>query len=197
MQYRMFSDTELKDFRAWMATCPFDRSAEGAYDSKPKGMSRRAKDADPEAVARGLAAMLLELKSQLGTEAFRALCDQVCEGDEPEAEDDDPATEFASPAEREMSAKPTGDKRKAKDTKRKAMDDPEPFEGKPSTGTAMDAATDPRFDYVVDMQRVKPSRPGAAYGDVSSKIRRAPSTANAERSFGEMYGAAAVNIKVR
>ena len=45
-----------------------------AMDAKPK-----ARDADPESVARGLAAMLLGLRDQLGTEAFRAMCDQVCD----------------------------------------------------------------------------------------------------------------------
>lgn len=167
-----------------------------AYGEQPKDMSR-AKDADPEAVARGLAAMLLKLKEQLGTEDFRALCERVCgeEADEPEAEaeDDDPSTEFASPAEREMADKAAKDKR-AKD--RKAMDDPEPFKGEPET-KAMDAAADPRFAFVADALRVKPGQPGAAYGDVSSKVRRAPSTASAERSFGEMFGAAALDIKVR
>ena len=36
----------------------------------------------------------------------------------------------------------------------------------------MDAASDPRFDFVADAQRVKPSQPGNAYGDVSSKAAR-------------------------
>jgi hypothetical protein len=125
MQYRMFSNTELKNFRSWMATCPFDRSAEGAFDSKPK-----ARDADPESAARGLAAMLLKLKEQLGTEDFKALCAKLCD-EEPDAEDEGEET-FASPEGREMDDKPAKDK-KAKD-KKTAKDSPPDFEGKPSTG---------------------------------------------------------------
>ena len=104
--------------------------------------------------------MLTALREQLGDEDFKALCARVCDEDEPEAEGEDEGEEtFVSPEEREMADKPTGDKRRAKD-KKTAKDEPAPFEGKPSTGTAMDAASDPRFDYLRDAARVKPSQPG-------------------------------------
>ena len=194
MEYRMFSNTELKNFRSWMSVCPFDRSAEGAYDSKP----RRAKDEEGEAAARGAELVLRLLEEKLGPEAFAELCERICgESGEPEseAEDTDPATEFDSPEAREMDDKPAKDRRKAKDMRR-AKDEPADFPGKPSTGTAMDAAADPRFDYLRDAAKVKPDN-GSAFTDRSSQTRRAPSTANGERSFGEMYGNAALAIKVR
>ena len=90
-----------------------------------------------------------------------------------------------------MADKPTGDKRKAKD-KKMGKDTPVDFEGMPKTG-AMDAASDKRFDFLADAQRVKPSQPGNAYGDVSSKAARNGATS---ASFEAMYPAAAT-IKVR
>lgn len=211
--YKMLSEYQLANFANLMkATRGFplsDLAPGGAFDTLPPGMSRRAKDAKPrpakdedgEGAARRVVNMLMALKEQLGDETFQGLCERLCEGDEsdePEAEgeDDDPAAEFTSPMEREMDA---AKDKKAKDKKakdKKAKNSPPDFEGMPKTG-AMDAASDKRFDFVADAMRVKPSQPGAAYGDISSKGRHAPVTASAERSFGEMYGAAALDIKVR
>ena len=158
----------------------------------PASMSRRAKDEDGEGAARRVVNMLMALKEQLGDETFQGLCERLCEGEEPEeaeAEDDDPAAEFTSPAERKMDAAKDA-KRRAKD--KKAKDSPPDFEGMPKTG-AMDSANDPRFDYLRDAAEVKPSQPGNAYGDVSSKAAR---NGAVSRSFEAMYLAAAT-IKVR
>ena len=169
MEYRMFTNAELKNFRSWMSVCPFDRSAEGAYDSKP----RRAKDEEPSA-GRAVELVMKALEAKLGAEGFAELCEKICgESDEPEpeAKDDDPSTEFTSPMEREMADKAAKDK-KAKD-KKTAKNSPPDFEGCPKTG-AMDAANDPRFDYLRDAAKVKPGT-GEGHTDRSSQTRRAPS----------------------
>ena len=149
-----------------------------AMDTKMK-----ARDDAPEGTARRLADVILALKEQLGDDDFREICATICgEQDEPEASEDDEDE----------------DDKPVKDAKRKQMgkDTPPPFEDMPKTGAAMDAASDKRFDFVADAMRVKPGT-GEGHTDRSSQARRAPVTASAERSFGEMYGAAAVNIKVR
>ena len=161
----------------------------------PKSMSRRAKDEDGEGAARRAVAVVMKaLEAKLGDEDFAKLCDRLCDA-EPEAEaaeDVDPSTEFSSPMQREMDDEPAKDRKRAKD-KKIGKDTPPPFEGKPSTGTAMDAANDKRFDFLRDAQRVKPGQPGAAYGDVSSKAVRNLSTST---SFDAMYPHAST-IKVR
>ena len=142
-----------------------------------------------------MANILLAVKDALGDKAFRAMCNQICgeqDEDAPEAEDDET---FESPEAREQEQLDAKDRKRAKD-KKMGKDTPPDFEGKPSTNTAMDAAADPRFDYLRDMQRVKPDN-GSAFTDRTSQARRAPSTASAERSFEAMYGQQAVNIKAR
>jgi len=171
--YKMIDETTLSNFRRFMRSgIPLTEfGPQGAFDSKPK-----ARDADPESAARGLANILLAVKDALGDEGFRELCDRLCDEPEAEADDEDPATEFASPTEREMDDKPAKDRRKAKD-------EPAPFKGEPET-KAMDAASDKRFDFIADAQRVKPSQPGAAYGDVSSRASRSGATS---ASFEKLY----------
>ena len=141
------------------------------------------------------------LEAKLGDDDFAELCSKLAgEPDEPE-EAEEPTSPLAAilpvslktPMAREMNQK-AQDKKRAKD--RKAKDAPPDFEGCPKTH-AEDSASDPRFDFVADAMRVKPGTPGTPYGDVSSKVRRAPSTASAERSFQAMYGNAALDIKVR
>jgi hypothetical protein len=160
-----------------------------AFDSKP----RRARDDEPDSAARGLANILIAVREALGEEDFKELCARVCGEDEPEpeAEDDDPASEFTSPEAREMDQldAPAKDK-KAKD--KKAKDAPPPFEGMPKTH-AEDSANDPRFDYLRDAAKVKPSTPGNAYGDVSSRAARNGATS---KSFDAMYPHAA-KVQVR
>ena len=115
MQYRMFNDGELRDFRAWMRDCPFDRSVQGAFDSKP----RRARDDEPEE-SRGFLDAMLDLKAKMSPAGFRAMCMALCDEG---AEDDDPAGQFASPMDREMH--------------QNAQDEPADFPGKPKTGGGM------------------------------------------------------------
>ena len=124
-------------FQLFKMPSPKNTNYEGFYIAKqtPLGPELaldeklKAKDADPGAVARGISAMLLGLKEQLGTEAFRALCSKVCDGEE--AEDEGEET-FESPKLREMDDKPAKDRRKAKDARR-AKDEPADFPGKPET----------------------------------------------------------------
>jgi hypothetical protein len=189
-EYKMIDAETLSNFRRFMASgIPLTEfGPQGAFDTA----MRKAKDDAPSA-GRAVELVMKALEQKLGPDAFEALCDRICgeEADEPEAEDDDPATEFETPEAREMA---DAKDKKAKD-KKTAKDSPPDFPGCPKTG-AMDAAGDKRFDFVADMVRVKPDS-GTGYTDRTSRARRAPSTASAERSFGEMYGAAAANIKVR
>ena len=200
MSHVMLTEYQLANFHKLMKAgrgFPLsDLGPQGAFNSMPKSMSRRAKDADPESVARGLANILLTLKESLGEEVFKELCENLCADEPEEAEDDsDEPTggekKFTSPEAREQEQldKPAKDRRRAKNS-------PPDFEGMPKTH-AEDSAADPRFDYLRDAMRVRPGTPGTPYGDVSSKVRRAPSTASAERSFQAMYGNAALDIKVR
>ena len=81
-------------------------------------------------------------------------------------------------------------KKRAKD--RKAKDAPPDFEGCPKTH-AEDSASDPRFDFVADAMRVKPSQPGSAYCDRSSQSARSGAVS---ASFDAMYPTAA-KVQVR
>jgi len=191
--YKMIDEVTLSNFRRFMASgIPLTEfGPAGAFDSKPK-----ARDDEPEDAARGLANILLAVKDALGDEGFKELCAKVC-GDEPEeaAEDDeptsgDPAGQFETPMAREMNQK-AQDKKRAKD-KKTAKDEPAPFKGEPET-KAMDSAGDPRFAFLADAQRVKPARPGNAYGAVSSKAARSGATS---ASFEAMYPAAS-KVQVR
>ena len=181
MSHVMLTEYQLANFRNLMKAgrgiALSDLGPQGAFNSMPKSMSRRAKDEDGEGAARRAVAVVMKaLEAKLGDEDFAKLCDRLCDGEEPEeaeaeAEDDDPSTEFASPMEREAADKAAKDaKRRAKD--KKGKDAPPPFEGKPKTH-AMDSANDPRFDFLRDAAKVKPPN-GSAYTDQISKARRAP-----------------------
>jgi hypothetical protein len=57
MEYKMFSNSELKSFRAWMSDCPFDRSVKGAFEA---AMPRRARDEEEMPESRGDIARMMK-----------------------------------------------------------------------------------------------------------------------------------------
>ena len=201
MSHVMLTEYQLANFHKLMKAgrgFPLaDLGPQGAFDSMPKGLSRRAKDAEPDGNARRAVAVVMRaLEAKLGDDDFAELCSKLAgEPDEPEeAEDDeptsgDPASQFETPMAREMNQK-AQDKKRAKD--RKAKDAPPDFEGCPKTH-AEDSASDPRFDFVADAMRVKPSQPGSAYCDRSSQSARSGAVS---ASFDAMYPAAA-KVQVR
>lgn len=180
----------MSRFQLFKMPSPKNTNYEGFYIAKqtPLGPELamdeklKAKDAEPSA-ARGAAQLLKLLEARLGPEDFEELCSKLA-GEPEEGEDEEMDDEKEMKAEPEM---------KAKDKRKTAKDAPPDFPGCPKTH-AEDSANDKSFAWLNDAQRVKPDS-GATHTDRSSQTRRAPVTANGERSFGEMYGAAALNIK--
>jgi hypothetical protein len=110
MEYKMFSNSELKSFRAWMADCPFDRSVKGAFDSKP-----RARDEEEMPESRGdIARMMKTIARGMSPENWAKWREELLEDG---AEDG----EFATPEDR-ADAESFPNAKRASDKGRGAMD---------------------------------------------------------------------------
>jgi len=153
----MFTDTELKGFRAWMSKCPFDRSVQGAFDAAPKRRARDQEGEEPEEepARRGNFMRLLKICARGMTPASwaqfqRDLLDGDGDDDDEGAEDEPP--DFEAKPETGEKNEPAMDSRLAADysarfpnaPKRTARYEPEaPKRASRSAGAAL--AYDKRF----------------------------------------------------